>query len=200
MSNLLLKKIMLENFKCYKKATISFKKLTILVGENNAGKSCLIESLRLISKAAQGATKRVYQYAPSSFDLPAIVKGFYMDTQKLKINLDIIIYNYNSSKYAKITAFFTNNSKIEVYLNNNCAFAVIYSSSGSLVKTKQQAESLRIDKIGILPQIGPIRENEKILSKETVSGDRDTYLSSLHFRNEMFLWKDELFQEFKKNA
>ncbi len=49
---MLLKKLELENFKCYQRASIPFKDLAIIVGANNAGKSCLIESLRLVSKVA----------------------------------------------------------------------------------------------------------------------------------------------------
>ena len=200
MKNILLKKIQLENFKCYKKATINFKELTVIVGENNAGKSCLIEALRLVSRAAQGAKKRTYTTPPTELDLPLIIKGFYIDTQKLRIDLGIIIYRYNSSNYAKISAFFSDKSKIEIYLNSEHAFAVIYDSDNKIIKTRQQAEKLTIDKIGILPQIGPIRENEKYLTKETVASDRDTYLSSLHFRNEIYLWKDEFFDYFKQSA
>lgn len=95
-----LKKLQLENFKCYKKATIPFKKLSIIVGENNAGKSCLIESLRLVSKAAQASRKRVYNSVPTEFELPANIKGFAIDTQKLKIDLRIIIYYYKSSNHS----------------------------------------------------------------------------------------------------
>ena len=200
MANILLKKLQLENFKCYKKATINFKELSIIVGENNAGKSCLIEALRLVSKAAQGSKKRDYVAPPNEFDLPAAVKGFPLDTQKLKIDLGIIIYFYNLAKYAKIIATFYDKSRIEIYLNEKHAFAVIYDENGIVMKTKQQAEKLNLDKIGILPQIGPIRENEKLLSKDTVSGDKDTYLSSLHFRNEIYQWKKEFFGEFVQNA
>ncbi len=171
-----------------------------MVGENNSGKSCLIESLRLVSKAAQGATKRIYQKAPVELDLPAIVRGFYIDTRKLRIDLGIIIYFYNTSPYAKITATFNNKAKIEIYLTNSFAFAVVYGKNNELIKTKQSAEKLGIDKIGILPPIGPIRENEKLLSTDTIVSDMDTYLSSLHFRNEIYLWKDELYKEFKANA
>lgn len=195
-----LKKLQLENFKCYKKATIPFKELSIIVGENNAGKSCLVESLRLVSKAAQGSRKRVYISPPKEFELPANIKGFLIDTQKLRIDLRIIIYYYNSSKYAKVTAYFFNNAKIEIYLNQSSAFAVLYDEEGSIIKSKQQAEKIGIDSMGILPQIGPIRENEKLLSAETVSGDKDTYLSSLHFRNEICMWKKEFFDEFKSSA
>ena len=72
MAEMLLTELLLENFKCYQRAKICFKPLTVLVGENNAGKSCLIESLRLISKAAQGAqTRSRYSPAPEAFELPA---------------------------------------------------------------------------------------------------------------------------------
>ncbi len=195
-----LKKLQLENFKCYENAAILFKKLSVIVGENNAGKSCLVESLRLISKAAQGSRRRIYISAPKEFDLPANIRGFIIDTQKLKIDLSIIIYYYDTSKYAKITAEFFNNAKIEIYLNQAHAFAVLYDEKGKIIKSKQQAEKIGVDSMGILPQIGPIRENEKLLSTETVSGDRDTYLSSLHFRNEIWLWKKEFFEEFKTCA
>lgn len=198
---MLLKQLKLENFKCYQKATINFKDLTILVGANNAGKSCLIESLRLVAKAAQGATTRaVYLSPPEEFDLPASVRGFYLDTSKLKIDLSVIIYFYNQSNYAKITAFFYDKSVIEVYLNQNDAFAVIYDSNKNILKSKMQAKKLNFDKMGLLPQIGPIREKEKLIAKDTVSKDKDTYLSSLHFRNEIYLWKDNYFDTFKQDS
>lgn len=192
-----LTKVKLENFKCYRKTSISFKQLTIIVGENNAGKSCLIESLRLVARAAQGSKKRIYISAPKEFGLPANIKGFKIDTQKLRIDLNIIIYHYNASKYAKVTAYFFNKAKLEIYLNQNCAFAVLYDSDGKIVKTQKQADKVRIEAMGILPPIGPIRENEKLLSPDTVSGDKDTYLSSLHFRNEILTWGKNFFEEFK---
>ena len=189
MGKLLLKKLQLENFKCYQKATIIFKELTIVVGENNAGKSCLIEALRLVSRAAQASKKRIYVSPPVEMDLPAAYKGFIIDTQKLKIDLGVIIYYYDQAKYAKITAYFSDRSKVIIYLSKLHAYAVVYDTENNMLKTKQQATKLNLDQICILPQIGPIREDEKLISKETVSGDKDTYLSSLHFRNEMYLWK-----------
>lgn len=59
---------------------------------------------------------------------------------------------------------------------------------------------LDISSISILPQISIIKENEKRLSDATILDDMDTYLSSRHFRNEMFLFKKYYFNEFKKLA
>lgn len=124
MAKILLKKIKLENFKCYENTVISFKALSIIVGENNAGKSCLIEALRLVSRAAQGSTKRIYTTPPPSFELPLFTKGFVIDTKKLKIDLGIIIYYYNMADYAKVTAYFIDKSRIEIYLNNETALHI----------------------------------------------------------------------------
>lgn len=198
--NMKLKKVKLENFKCYQNATIVFKNLTIIVGENNAGKSCLIEALRIISKATQCAKKRTYKFAPTQFDLPIGTKGFNIDTDKLKIDLRTVIYFYNRANYAKITAFFHDKTRIEIYLDETCVFAVLFDSNGNAITNKQKAEELSIDSIGILPQIGPIREFEKFLSDDTIRGDKDTYLSSLHFRNEIYLWMNEYFDLFKTTA
>lgn len=199
-TKMILKKVKLENFKCYQDATILFKDLTIIVGENNAGKSCLIEALRIISRATQGAKKRSFRSAPKQFDLPISAKGFIIETDKLKIDLDTIIYFYNQANYAKITAFFCDGTRIEIYLDRTCAFAVLFDSYNSIISNKKKAESLNIDKIGILPQIGPIREFEKFLTENTINSDKDTYLSSLHFRNEIDYWAEEYFELFKITA
>ncbi len=199
-NNTLLKKLKLENFKCYQNTTINFKSTSIIVGENNAGKSCLIEALRIVSRAAHQFKSRTYIDVPSDFELQYYAKGFSIDVKKLKIDLSSIIYFYTGAKYAKIIAYFNDKSRIEIYLNDNKAFAIIYDQDGINVKSRSQAAHLEMHKIGILPQIGPIRENEKYISDETVINDKDTYLSSLHFRNEIYLWKREYFEDFKNKA
>ena len=63
-----------------------FARARRIVGENNAVKSCLIESLRLISRTAQQVkTRKTFEQAPSEFGLPISIKGFKINTQKLNI-------------------------------------------------------------------------------------------------------------------
>ncbi|HOX41634.1 MAG TPA: DNA replication and repair protein RecF [bacterium] len=45
----MLKKLFLENFRNHKKATLEFGKCTLIIGENGAGKSNVIEALSLLS-------------------------------------------------------------------------------------------------------------------------------------------------------
>lgn len=49
----MIKKVYLENFRGFKKHSIDFKNRTIIVGKNNAGKSTLVEALRIVSLIAK---------------------------------------------------------------------------------------------------------------------------------------------------
>jgi AAA15 family ATPase/GTPase len=48
----MLNEITLQNFKCFNNNVIPFRPITIVVGRNNAGKSTIIEALRLVSLVA----------------------------------------------------------------------------------------------------------------------------------------------------
>ncbi len=107
MRNIFLKKLKLENFRCYENTTVTFNDLNIIVGENNAGKSCLVEALRLVATAAQEATRRTYKPIPKELEQPAALKGFEINTSKLKIDLKTAI-NFYRETTAKITAYLQN--------------------------------------------------------------------------------------------
>ncbi|NRX08090.1 putative ATP-dependent endonuclease of OLD family [Clostridium beijerinckii] len=195
----MLEKIELKNFRCFENSKITIKDLNIIVGKNNAGKSSVVEALRMISMATKKCTKTTYINAPKSLKLPLTIKGFRLPVEKLKIDLRSVIYYYKAD-IAKITAFFKNKTKIVVYINSEVAFATIVDKNEDIITTKRKAEMLDISSISILPQISIIKENEKRLSDATILDDMDTYLSSRHFRNEMFLFKKYYFNEFKKLA
>ena len=45
----MIRKLSIKNFRCYEESTITFNGTSILVGKNNAGKSTMIEALKIIS-------------------------------------------------------------------------------------------------------------------------------------------------------
>lgn len=195
----MLEKIELEKFRCFESSKISIRNLTVVVGKNNAGKSSMIEALRLISMASNKCTKTNYINPPKSLGLPLSIKGFRLPVESLKIDLRSVVYYYQDDA-AKITAYFKNKVKIIIYINTEIAFASIIDKNGNVIRSKIQAEALNIHSISILPQIGLIKESEKKLTEKTVTEDIDTYLSSRHFRNEMLLFKLKYFRDFIKIA
>lgn len=194
----MLKKIELEKYRCFESSKVSIRDLTVIVGKNNAGKSSLIEALRMVVMATKKCTNTTYIDPPKSLGLKLSMKGFRLPVERLRIDLRGVVYYYKPD-VARITALFDNRVKIIIYINEEVAFATVIDQNGNLITTKYKARKLDICPISILPQIGLIKETEKRLTETTINEDMDTYLSSRHFRNEMLL-HDEYFDEFKKLA
>lgn len=182
----MLKFLHLEDYRCFKDTKLEFKDLTIAVGKNNAGKSTIIEALRIISYAL---SKPIFRNIPDNLARNFSKKAKYIivNGKMLKINTSTIPHNYDEDSKPKLTAGFHGGYKIIVHFHDDLIFALVYDSNGKIITNKTAFNNSGFPKLNILPQIGPLRKIEKYLSKETVRKDKDTYLSSLHFRNEIYL-------------
>ena len=193
----------LKNYRCFEDYTINFKDETLIVGENNAGKSTIIEALRIISVTANKLFKnRQYINANDSLNIPKNIRGFNLNLDAYKVDLRSIVYFYKENINAEIIAEFENNVIFKIYLNPECVFATIYNKSGENIKSISNAKKMNENdlKVNIMPHLNLIREKEKKLATETIERDQYTYLSSLHFRNEILLYKNDYFLKFKNIA
>lgn len=197
----MIKSITLENYRCYQKTKVNLKKLTVIVGKNNAGKSTLIESMRLVSLALKKSQHASYKDSPVGFGLSGRIKGFKLDISKIKIDLRSIVYMYRD-QFAKIKAELDDKVTVNIYIDSDIVWVVLYDSNSKNIKNRIQAKQIKKDSVSILPQIGLIKENEGMLTDETVLNDKESYLSSRHFRNEIYrgreLWSD--FKELVENT
>ena len=79
-----------------------------------------------------------------------------------------------------------------------CEISFRYLIQGSqkvdYISTRGQATKLEIVQVSILPQISPLRREEKVLNKEYVRQNISTDLASIHFRNQLSI----LYQYFPK--
>lgn len=193
----------LKNYRCFEDYTINFKDETLIVGENNAGKSTIIEALRIISVTANKLFKnRQYINANDSLNIHKNIRGFNLNLDAYKIDLRSIVYFYKENINAEIIAEFENNVIFKIYLNPECVFATIYNKNGENIKSITNAKKMNENdlKVNIMPHLNLIREKEKKLATETIERDQYTYLSSLHFRNEILLYKNDYFLKFKNIA
>lgn len=191
----MIKKLLLENYRCFEKSEVVYKDLSIFVGKNNAGKSSMIEALRMVAYASQKSIQTTYKEAPYGLGVSGREKGIRIDVDKLKIDLRGIVYLYEN-KVAKVTVMFEDGCKIIILCNDTIAFAFLYSPDDKNIKLKSNALKYNFSNISILPQIGLIKENEKLLAKDTINNYKETYLSSRHFRNEVNLYKKDYWSEY----
>lgn len=192
-----LEKIIFENYRCFEDTEIFFKDISIIVGKNNAGKSTVIEALRLIALA--GKKSKISNFSHPPTEIKKLGKGVKINIDCLKIDLRTVAYLY-SDNVAIIKAVFSDKSRIEVHLTQNVVFSFFYDNNNIIIKNKTEAQKYFFDLINIMPPISTIKEIEKKLLQDTVNQSKDTYLASRHFRNEIFLYKKGYYNEFKKLA
>lgn len=195
----MIRKLVLNNYRCFENSEITFRDISVIVGSNNAGKSTLIEALRIVGNVAQKFKSVNYVFAPPELGLPAITRGIKVSIENLKIDLRTIVHQYKEDVFAQIVAFFDDDVHITVYLSNDLVFATI-DVAGEGISSKAEARKISDLNLYIMPQIGLIREDEPKLAVETVQKDMSTRLSSRHFRNELYLYKKEHYQIFQDLA
>lgn len=193
----MLKYLKLENYRCFDNHQIEFKEIAVIVGKNNAGKSTIIEALRLVSIVS---TRQLnYQNPPGWLDLKQGYKGVSPSLSGLGFSMKNIFHKYQNAP-AKITAIFQNKSRIEIYIGEEAeVFALIFDNKGKVRITKQAAKGAEIPEINILPQISALAREENVLGYDYVKANLSTHLSSLHFRNQIkYFYSD--FPNFKSLA
>jgi len=192
----MLKRIHISNFRCYVDSTINFNGSSLLVGKNNAGKSTLIEALKIVSSVTRKYKSLRFQ------DAPAWVPeenswGVCPNVENMNIS-DRGIFNMYGNPPAIIEALFVNGTSIKAYVGEELSvFAVIYDSDGYAVRNGREAKEVDIPVIEVLPQISAVLDNEKLIKKVTVDSNRSTRLASRNFRNQLYYYSD-CFPKFKE--
>ena len=196
----MLKKLQLKNYRCFEKSEMNFRKISVIVGQNNAGKSTIIEALRIVSAVALRFKSANYSPAPFELHLPTVTKGLKPNIDYLKIDRRSIVYQYKEDDgvFAEIIATFDGNTVIHAYLSSEIFFATI-EADGHQLRSKADAKKTPDIQLHVMPQLGLIREDEPRLAPETIRNHISTRLSSRHFRNQLYLYKDK-FDEFKNTA
>jgi len=198
----MLTRIILDKYRCFKHASLTCHCLSIIVGKNNAGKSTVIEALRIVAYVVKHYKTNNYKTPPEELHLPLAQKGLFVPINPIDINLRTIVYQYldQEGDSATITAIFSNKARIIVHCNSKVVFANIYDPNGILVTSKAKANSVQIPSINILPQINPLRDSETRLSDHTIIDGLNTRLSSRHFRNELWHFRNCYYNRFKELA
>jgi predicted ATPase len=196
----LIKKVTLKNYRCFENSEIAFRGTSIIVGSNNAGKSTIIEALRIVAAISQKFKHTNYSPAPIDLELPASTKGLKVNIDHLKIDLRSVVHKYRESEgvFAEVSAYFDDSITIKLYLCSEFVFSTI-EVNGKQIKSKSDALKAPDIHLYIMPQIGLIREDEQKLDPDRVKSHMSTRLSSRHFRNQLLIHKEH-FEEFKDMA
>lgn len=180
----MLTKLIIENYRGYSYHEIEFRDLTIVVGKNNAGKSTLIEALRLLSLITNKYETAPFRQVPDWLEIARVNQGISPSLAKIDFSYQNIFYSYQDPP-AIITGHFASGCKVKLYFAGEKKFhAVLFDERGDIC-THSKIRRLKLPTINILPQITPLLSEEKVLNEEYVRLNVDSATSSRHFRNQL---------------
>lgn len=198
----MLKSLRLHNFRCFKDQAFPLRPTTVIVGKNNAGKSTVVEALRLISLIVGRAQHLNFSDVPKWLDAPKSYRGVSPSLRGFEFDFTTVFHRYGEPP-ATITAEFLTGDSIQVFIgksdNEPLIHAVIKSQRGTVVSTKGQVQALRMAGASSLPQVGPLLKEEKLLGEDYVRNAVSSSLAPLHFRNQLLVFP-EYMEEFTRIA
>jgi len=187
----------LKNFRGFKEHRLPLATLTVMVGQNNAGKTTIVEALRLLSIVTLRYKNLPFKPAPKDTDLPRRLTGVSPSLKNVEINFTTIFYHY-AEPPGILTATFKNGSSVTIYvLPENRIHAVIRNKSGKIIGSRKEAAELDLPQVHIMPQVAPLQRKETILSDDYVKATMSSRLAPLHFRNQLRVRYD-LYPEFRR--
>lgn len=191
----MIERIELKKFRCFPNNIIPFKDLSLIIGKNNAGKSTIIEALRVISIISSRYRNLTYREAPSWIGLPKLYKVISPSLRDLDFEFETAIYRYEDPP-AEILVEFHNKIKFHIYISHDSIYAVLFDHKGKPITSRSRAMEVNVPKVNILPQIGPLLRLEKQRNREYIISSVGSSLNSLHFRNQLLIF-NERFNDFK---
>jgi|LGVE01.1.fsa_nt_gb energy-coupling factor transporter ATP-binding protein EcfA2 len=192
----MIEKLRLQNFRCFHDHILPLRPTTIIVGRNNAGKSTIIEALRLISIVVSRYQSLNFSSVPDWLEIPESYRGVSPSLRNLGFNFKTVFHRYGQPP-AIITATFDTKHTVSIYIGpEGKIHSVIKNPNGKIINNKSKAKKVFLPKVSTLPFVAPLSYEEKILTPDYVRSTMSTSLAPLHFRNELNIFY-EYFDDFK---
>ncbi|HEY5913515.1 MAG TPA: AAA family ATPase [Verrucomicrobiae bacterium] len=191
--------LVIKNFRGFDRHTVPLRPTTILVGKNNAGKSTVVEALRLVSMVTNRYKGLTYHPLPRWLDRPRRERGVFPAVDKAEFSSEAVFYRLGEPP-AHITAHFQTGETVEVFIGPEFqVVGIIKDHQKEVIQSKGGAFKLDLPQVSILPQIGPLLREELLLVDGYVRQNVSSTRTSLHFRNQLYLMRDR-FAAFKELA
>lgn len=195
--------LVLENFRGFERHEVPFRDLTIMVGGNNAGKSTVVEALRLVALVTERFRRSRGRFLqppewlshPEAFDgIAPAVRGMPAD------GFESTVFHRYGPPPAVLTCTFSSGASVTVFVGPDAQVHGVARRPDHAPVTRASAGSgLDLDLIAVQPQVAPLLREEPIRRQETIRRGDGTYLAPQHFRNQLRLY-DEFFDDFVSMA
>lgn len=179
--------VTLTNFRGFRHHTAAFADLSVFVGLNNAGKSTLIDAMRLLAVAAQKSLTAKFVQAPAWLRHKERGVGFSTTFNTVDFEFSNLGYNNERDEITQLVAKFRNRATLTIWLDpdSQANFVQVRNRSNEVATNRAEAKSASLTPIYIMPPIQRVLSNEVALNPETVRNSSYGRLAYRHFRNQL---------------
>jgi energy-coupling factor transporter ATP-binding protein EcfA2 len=179
--------IKFRNFKSLKNFSVRLKSFNVLVGPNNAGKSTVLDAFRLLSAAIRYASRR----NPTIINVAGETHfGYDILTSNLPISLANIHSDYNTDEETSISFSLKSGNTLQLRFYNNSRCILIADAKDAATRTTKQFKTNFPLSVFSFPTLGPLEEEEELLTDEYVLASQDTRRAHRMFRKIWYRRKD----------
>jgi AAA15 family ATPase/GTPase len=186
--------IKFKNYKSFSQFSVSLNDFNILVGPNNAGKSTVIGSLKILAEGIRKAKSKKPELITGPDGIE--VYGYLIDLKQVPVATENVFYNYDDSAPAIIRFRLTDGSFLQVFFPAKGICYMNYESPNTIITSPKQFKEKVPIEIGYVPILGPVEHEEKLYQKEAARLALLTHAASRNFRNIWYHYKED-FDEFK---
>ncbi|EGR8989123.1 hypothetical protein BST55_05365 [Vibrio vulnificus] len=180
MSHVTLTSVRFKNYKALRNFSVSLNNMNILVGPNNAGKSTIISAFRLLEAALRQARRR--KLVNTSLPGLGIRKGQQVSEKQLPMSLENIKTDYDDVD-AEIVFRFSNSNSLTLYFPKDGGLYLLADTHGKSIATPKSFREQFPFTVQVVPVLGPLEQEERIVTEETMRSAFGTPRASRHFRN-----------------
>ena len=182
-----------KNFKALQDFSISLQQMNVLVGPNNSGKSTLLSGFRVLEQALKTANSRRASRVPTHWGY--LSDGHLLAASSMPISLENVHTDYADSD-SRIEFRYSSGSTLYIYFPSSGAPTLYWRVAGRSPVTPGAFRNAFPEVVQVVPVLGPVEQDEHVVTDDTVRRAAGTPRASRHFRNYWHKYPDG-FEDFK---
>ena len=187
--------ITLNDFKKFAHFGISCRESNVLVGPNNAGKSSILDSLRILADLMRFARRE----GPRLMEQPGVgvCATYLLPPSAISVPLTNVVRNYGDEP-ARIEFKLSNGRSVRFQLHPTDGASAFLVVDGSPPRTAQSFRMAVGVELVVVPTLSALEEEENWVTDQTVRRNENTRLASRNFRNIVLRLDDGRFDQFRE--
>lgn len=182
-----------HKFKTFRSFSLRLRKMNILVGPNNAGKSTVLTAFRILAAGLRRASIK----RPQLLQGPeGQVFGYQIDLESISIAEENIFYNYEDTEVAWVRFRLETGYTLTLYFPSRGICFLLPYAQGKSFSSPALFQRLFNCPIGFVPILGPVEHKERLYEKRAARLALFNYGAARNFRNIWYHFPQE-FEEFE---